>query len=127
MPNDKNIDHINISLTIELYHQTIDRLMITTLSGIAFVAALFLMATPPAFAHDGATGIVKERMDAMLTLGSTMKSLLKIVKGRVEFDASKVQELTGQLTKHSGSNLTKLLPNGSLDAPSAAVPEIWKD
>jgi hypothetical protein len=90
MPNDKNIDHINIPLTIELYHQTIDLLMITTLSRIAFVAALFLMAAPPAFAHDGATGIVKERMDAMLTLGSTMKSLLKIVKGRVKFDASKV-------------------------------------
>jgi cytochrome c556 len=101
--------------------------MLPTCSRIAFILAFFLMATTTVVAHDGATGVVKERMDAMSALGSTMKSLLKIVKGRVEFDANKVQELTGQLSTHSGANLIKLFPKGSLDIPTAAAPKIWKD
>jgi len=94
---------------------------------MTIIVACFLIATTAAFAHDGATGIVKERMDFMSNLGAAMKSLSKIVKGRIEFDRDKVRELTGQLGKHSGTNLTKLFPKGSLDMPTAAIPEIWKD
>jgi cytochrome c556 len=87
----------------------------------------FLVATTAAFAHEGATGIVKERMEAMSNLGAAMKSLSKIVKGRVAYDAVMYQKLTDQLERHGGANLTKLFPKGSLDKPTAAIPEIWQD
>ena len=94
---------------------------------MAIFAAFFLMPINIAFAHDGATGVVKERMDFMSNLGAAMKSLSKIVKGRVEFDSDKVLELTAQLREHSGTNLTKLFPKGSLDKPTTAIPEIWQN
>jgi cytochrome c556 len=91
---------------------------------MAIFAAFFLMPINIAFAHDGATGVVKKRMDFMSNLGAAMKSLSKIVKGRVEFDSDKVLELTAQLREHSGTNLTKLFPKGSLDKPTTAIPDI---
>ncbi len=90
-------------------------------------AVFFLIVSSHSFAHDGATGIIKDRMVFMSSLGKIMKSLSKIVKGRIEFDPNKVRELTSQLKKHSGSNLTQLFPDGSLDIPTAATAEIWKD
>jgi len=42
---------------------------------MAIIVACLFLATTAAFAHDGATGIVKERMDFMSNHGAAMKSL----------------------------------------------------
>ena len=39
-----------------------------------------------AFAHSGATGIVKERMDGMSALGETIKALVPMMRGEGTYD-----------------------------------------
>ena len=47
------------------------------------VAALVLvLASGTVYAHRGATGIVKKRMDVMVSLGSAMKALTAMMRGK---------------------------------------------
>jgi cytochrome c556 len=80
-----------------------------------------------AIAHDGATGIVKDRMDKMSAMGKAMKSIALMVKGDQAFDASTMQTALARISEHSGDNLTRLFPPDSVDNPSAAKPNIWRN
>ena len=94
----------------------------------SILACLLLGAgTVTAFAHGGATGIVKERMDAMEEIGDAMKSIGQMLRGNAEIDAGKIARSAGVIAAHSGDALTKLFPEGSLHAPSEASPKIWQD
>ena len=93
----------------------------------AIIAAFFAVATASAFAHDGATGVVKERMELMENLGKTMKSFSRIIKGRDKYEAEKLVDIARQLKLHGGFSLTKLFPDASLMKPSNATPAIWQD
>lgn len=65
------------------------------------LAFLALASLVPAlsFAHSGATGVVKERMDIMSYVGATMKLLVGMSKGSVDFDAAKAAEATRQISE----------------------------
>jgi cytochrome c556 len=89
--------------------------------------AFIAVAAVSAFAHDGATGIVKERMELMENLGKSMKSFSQIIKGREKYEAGKLVEIARQLKLHSGGKLTQLFPGGSLMKPTNAISEIWQD
>jgi cytochrome c556 len=78
-------------------------------------------------AHDKATGVVKERMVLMKNLGKSMKALSQMMRGREPYDAAKVKALAKELADHGSTTLTKLFPEGSLDKPTEARPEIWQD
>jgi cytochrome c556 len=94
------------------------------LSAVALSASLALGA----FAHSGATGIVKERMDGMMAMGKAMKSLVLIVKGAKDYDAAVIENAAKTIQNHSGENLVKLFPkDAKKQSASVAKDEIWEN
>src|SRR5215813_14829648 len=87
-------------------------------AGIA-IGALAISAA----AHEGATGVVKERMDAMEDMAKAMKAINQRVKANrdlpsIKADARAIQELAGKITS--------VFPPGSSQHPSAAKTLIWQ-
>ena len=78
-------------------------------------------------AHEGAKGVVKQRMDAMKTMASSMKSLHAIATGKAKFDLEKVKTNTWAIRNVGGEKLLKMFPQGSVMFPSEAKPEIWEN
>lgn len=79
-----------------------------------------------AYAHSGATGIVKERMDAMADVGKNMKAIAAIMKGEVAFDGKTVRSSAEVIAAHA-DKIPHLFPKGSTKKPSEALPAIWQD
>jgi cytochrome c556 len=76
-------------------------------------------------AHDGARGIVKERMKSMKVLGRSMKSLAAIAKGKAAFDTENINSLVEMIKSETGEKFLTHFPAGSAGAPSEASPAIW--
>jgi cytochrome c556 len=75
------------------------------------------------FAHEGATGVVKERMELMETMGKQFKEIGQRVQSNRNLPsigerAAKIQELS--------EKIPDVFPSGSLDRPSEATPTIWQ-
>ena len=77
-------------------------------------------------AHEGATGIVKERMDAMEEMGDVMKVMGDMVKGKRPFEAEAFVEGSRVVAKNS-PQIPKLFPEGSGGGESEALPRIWRE
>lgn len=90
----------------------------------ATVSATFAVSVGATVAHDGATGIVKERMDAMSHVGGTMKTLSKMASGEIPFDGKAASLATKGIVKNM-ANFTAKFPEGSDAHPSEAGPAIW--
>ena len=80
-----------------------------------------------ALAHGGATGIVKERMDAMSIMGDGIKQLVPMMQGKTEYSAATVKAVAGEIEKHAGETLVALFPEGSGGGSSVAKSEIWQN
>ncbi|WP_162901369.1 cytochrome c [Breoghania sp. L-A4] len=80
-----------------------------------------------AFGHDGATGVVKQRMEMMGNLGGAMKALGHMISGKVPFDAGAAEKAAAVLRTHSGGDLTELFPQGSVKGTSEAHERIWDE
>lgn len=80
-----------------------------------------------AFAHGGAVGVVKERMDGMSALGKTIKALAPMMRGEGTYDAETVRQGAETIRAHAGESLTKLFPVGSGGMPSEAKEIVWQD
>lgn len=94
--------------------------------GVVLVG-MALALSSAVFAHSGATGIVKERMDAMKAIGKAMKSLTVMMRGQAEYDADTVKQAAMVVQSHAGQDMTALFPAGSDHPPSEALPAIWQD
>lgn len=94
---------------------------------MACACAFFASDVPHATAHKGAKGIVKERMDAMKSIGDSMKAIKKMLQGEMTYDSAKVKKAAGTIKAHAGEPLTKLFPKDSLQKPTEATPKIWED
>ena len=94
---------------------------------ISLLAIPLALAAVTALAHGGATGIVKERMDQMVAISKAMKAIGAMLKGAEPYDAGRVRSLATEIGQMGGSHLTELFPDGSLDKPTEALPEIWTD
>ncbi len=94
-----------------------------TLGAIGLSAILAVAA----FAHSGATGIVKERMDAMSSMGKAMKTLSGYVSGKVDYDANAVRSAAVELRKQAGETLIARFPAEPVPATSEARDTIWSD
>ncbi len=78
------------------------------------VAAVLIAGTAvTAFAHSGATGIVKERMDAMLAMGKAVKTVAPMMRGETAYDAETVRDAARLFQQHAGESMTKLVPEGT--------------
>ena len=95
------------------------------LAAIALVAALSL-AGGAALAHKGATGIVKERMDAMKAVAGATKTIAQMIKGETEFDTASAAAAAAIIEGHA-RKMPELFPENSTDHPSEALPAIWLD
>lgn len=91
---------------------------------VAFVAIGSITATV-ALSHSGATGIVKERMDGMKAMTEGLKSLVPMIKKERPYDPQAVRDVATLLQSHAGQNMLELFPEGSLQTPTEARPEIW--
>jgi len=94
---------------------------------IGFVMGAALLSAGAAWAHGGATGVVKERMDAMSAIGDNMKSIGQMLKGATAYDPALIAKAADDIAGHGGNALTKLFPEDSLQSPTEASPAIWRD
>ena len=88
--------------------------------------SLLTGTTVIALGHGGATGIVAERMMGMMMLGEQVKILTPLVENQDTIDANVLREAAAMIEMHAGPAMTDLFPEGSLDTPSVARPEIWE-
>ena len=84
-----------------------------------------LFAVVGAFAHSGATGIVKERMHAMKKIAAATKAIATTDWQDVAIARSIVRANATVLNKHA-SEIVGLFPNNSIQGPSEAIPAIWE-
>lgn len=75
------------------------------------------------FAHSGATGIVKERMDNFKESKESMKLLKTAVKNK---DFETITREAASINRWS-NKLTNLFPEGSNQHPSEALNLIWQE
>ncbi|MEM7523177.1 MAG: cytochrome c [Pseudomonadota bacterium] len=90
-------------------------------------SAIVLATGVAAFAHKGATGVVKERMGQMGMIAKSMKTIGGMMKGEAAYDAVVVRAEAAMIASHGGETLTKLFPEGSIKHPSEAIPTIWTE
>ncbi|MGI9400843.1 MAG: c-type cytochrome [Rhizobiaceae bacterium] len=95
-------------------------------STFLIVAAMAATATVSALAHEGATGVVKERMLMMKDVSSQMKSLGQMIKGELGFDPKFASSAARNIASH-GREMLVLFPEGSIDEPSKALETIWQE
>ncbi len=77
------------------------------------------------YAHQGASGVVKERMESMKTMKEQMKLLGDMAKGKAPFDQQKIASGAGKIAELA-TTLTHRFPEGSMDMPTEALPAIWQ-
>ena len=86
----------------------------------------YLVSATLALAHEGATGVVKERMDLMKRQQKDMKLIGDMAKGKTPFDAAKAAEAARDISL-TAKKIHELFPEGSEGGKSEALPSIWKD
>nr|WP_321982711.1 cytochrome c [uncultured Cohaesibacter sp.] len=99
-----------------------------SLAAVAVLAttAPVVMASS-ALAHDGATGIVETRMHAMKEMGKAVRSLKGMMEDESSYDAETVRTQAKIIKLHAGEAMNEQFPEGSLEEPTHAKPEIWSD
>ena len=93
----------------------------------AMAVLTLLLSSSGGLAHRDATGIVKQRMDAMEDMARAMKALRAMMRGRQPYDAERVRTYARVVAGHGAEKLTVLFPEGSLHHPTRAKPVIWAD
>ncbi len=92
--------------------------------GAVCLMVAILAGAGVAVSHGGATGVVKERMDAMKDMGGRMKAMAAMVRGRTPFDAASAKEAADAIAAHA-RDVPRLFPKGSRHGPSEAIEKIW--
>ncbi len=98
--------------------------------GIATICATFVVGglMKSAVSHTGATGIVKERMDNMASMGKALGAVADMFKGKRKFDPKVVSQTGDIVIKHSKS-LASLFPDTKASRGSVhseALPAVWE-
>ena len=93
----------------------------------AAVLLVFGIGLGGALAHEGATGVIKQRMDAMEVMAKAMKTVGGMLRGKASYDAAKAMASARTIGANSGIVMIKLFPKGSLHPPSEATADIWRD
>ena len=70
-------------------------------------------------AHDGATGVVKQRMEAMSDMGDAMKAMASMVKGKQAFEPALFIQSGETIAKHSDM-IPQLFPLARLHSRTAS-------
>lgn len=99
----------------------------TWIAASSAVAAV-IAVTSMVYAHGGATGIVKQRMDAMEVMGKAMKSVGAMFKGQADYDPAEIEAAAGLIAQHA-RDIPALFPD-SMESrhgkATEALPVIWE-
>lgn len=90
------------------------------------LAALALLLPAATTGHEGATGIVKARMDLMKSLGESTKILTAMYGEKIPHESAVVENEARWIASQA-QQIARLFPKGSKDWPSEARLEIWQD
>ena len=93
---------------------------------VGFWALPAVIATS-VFAHQGASGIVLERMQSMEALSTSMKALSPIVRGQAAFDADAISPFLPALSHLTAEQMVAYFPTGTDGGTSEAAETIWSD
>jgi len=88
-----------------------------------------VLVTGIVYSHSGATGIVKERMDAMADMGEKSKLVADMFKGKSEFDRNALADAADAFALH-GTRMVELFPNteeSRTGSKTEALPRIWEE
>lgn len=87
---------------------------------------LWLALAAESWAHSEASGIVKQRMDAMTSMAKAMKAIGEMIKGTTAFNASLVVPSARLLIRHA-KEIPALFPDTdhSKARPTEALPAVW--
>ena len=95
-----------------------------------FVTAVLLAAGVGgvAFAHQGATGIVKERMETMSAMKDAMAVVGRMLKGETAFDAAEAGRAADVIAGHA-DDMKAQFPDTqeSRQKASEATPLVWQE
>lgn len=91
------------------------------------VSAAPLVLAGAVLAHSGATGVVKERMDAMSSMADSMKVIVPMMRGQTTYESAAFAQAAQDISDQAGQSLVDMFPAGSLMAPSEASEVIWSD
>ncbi|SCA56059.1 Cytochrome c [Candidatus Terasakiella magnetica] len=97
-----------------------------TLMVAAICGAVFTFSTAVTQAHDGATGVIKERMDMMKLIAKNTKRIAPIAMGSEDMDLKAVEESAGYIAK-TAADVIMRFPKGSTSMVSEAKENIWTD
>lgn len=93
---------------------------------LALSTALVIATAIGAFAHGGATGVVKERMDVMKDISEQMKVFGEMIKGQQPWNSEEAVRAARTIAGHS-AHIAEMFPEGSIEGVSEAMPSIWTD
>lgn len=91
------------------------------------VAAALALGGGHANGHDGASGIVKDRMEQMKNFASSAKTIKAELSKGAAYDPAAIHAEAASIRRHAGAALTKFYPPGSLHPPSEASAAVWQD
>lgn len=93
-----------------------------------YIAAIVAVSVASAaFAHNGATGIVKDRMVAMSAMGDALKATAPMMSGETNYDAGVVRDTAAVIKSHAGAAMTDLFPADNANKASFVKDAIWDD
>lgn len=95
-------------------------------SAAVLAGAMLLAWSSILQAHDGASGVVKDRMDMMKDMGKAMKAMAPMMQGKADYQSFHVKE-AARIIKEGSDHMPMMFPEGSEKAPSEASGNIWKD
>ncbi len=90
------------------------------------VAGALLSSFTSAQAHDGATGIIKERMKVMKFIAQNTKMIAPYAMGSSEMNFKAVEGAAMQISM-AAQNVMAKFPKGSTSEESEAKPNIWEN
>jgi cytochrome c556 len=93
-------------------------------SRIAVIVTALILTAGAAAAHEGATGIVAQRMEAMKQMGQHMKALGAMLAGKTPFDHDAARRLTQTMHEHC-EHVMHMFPPGSDGHHTEATAAVW--
>ncbi len=101
----------------------------SVLKFIVFFSLVGLCIAGSVYSHSGATGIVKERMDAMKDMGDRSKTVADMFKGKTAFEQAAISEAADVFVMH-GSRMLDLFPDSKESrsgSKTEALLKIWDE
>ena len=94
---------------------------------VAITVLVLVGAAPRLGAHEGATGIVKERQQGMVAFKKAMKTWKLALEDPKGPTPETIDEISTQLSAHAGATLLRLYPKDGPTKHTDAAPAIWTE